>query len=108
MSPPNRSLENEGCEIRSPIAPSPAIALFQIFEIVFQRSLNLAAVVELNPGFPSVVDHPAGEEIVVIRIELTRSPRLMCERMFEFCILQDMCPVGHSPPGETRKPAVNE
>jgi len=79
MSPPNSSLEKEGREIRSPIAPSPAIALFQIFEVVFQRSLNFATVMELNPGLPSVVDHPAGKEIIVIRIELTRSPRLMCE-----------------------------
>lgn len=63
----------------------------------------------LDVRFPAMGDHPPGDEIVVIRVQLIfpEPPFLVGEGMGEAVILQNLGAIGHRAPGQAGDAAVN-
>jgi hypothetical protein len=96
-------------QIAAPIASRPSSALFEEDRVILQRSLDLDLGVVLHVGFPSVRDHPASNEIVVVGIELVlaKPPFFVGEGVGETVILQNLGPIGNGAAGQTRHTAIH-
>src|ERR1700722_18289 len=66
--PPNVPLVEQAGQVAPPIAPCPAKALVQELSIVLQCCLDFAFWVVLHVCLPTMRNHPAGDEIVIISI----------------------------------------
>ena len=84
-------------QVAPPVASCPAKTLVQELSIVFQCCLDFAFWVVLHVCLPTMGNHPAGDEIVIIGIELilTEPPFLVCEAACELFILQDVRTIGY-------------
>jgi hypothetical protein len=96
-------------QVASPVAPGPAKALVQELPIVLERGLDFALGMVLHVRLPAVGDHPAGDEVVVVRVELilTEPPFLVGEASGELFVLQDVRAIGHGATGHARHPAIH-
>jgi len=94
-------------QIASPIASDPSEALAQIFRAVFERRLDFGLLVILHGDLVAMSIHPSSDEIVVVSIQLTGSPLLVCEPVSEFFRLQDITAICDGSTGETGEAAID-
>jgi len=85
-------------QVTPPIASCPAKALVQELSVVLQCGLDFAFWVVLHVCLPTMRNHPAGDEVVIISIELilAKPPFLVREAARELFGLQDVRTVGYS------------
>ena len=83
-------------KIAPPIAACPPQTLLQELWVVFQGGKDFALRVILHVRLVVMRDQPAGQEIVVVSIELVLAepPLFICEAISEFDVLQDARPIG--------------
>ena len=69
--------------------------------------MDFSFLVVLHGDFPAVGIHPAGDEVVIIRVELTRSPLFVSEAVSKSFVLEDTAAVRNSTAGKTGKTTIN-
>lgn len=62
----------------------------EVLLAVFQRGLDLASLLVLDPGFPLIVDKPSGYEVIVIGVETVLPPALGLEVVKEVFTLKNL------------------
>ena len=102
-------LVEQARQVTSPIAPCPSKALVQELSIVLQCCLDFAFRMVLHIRLPTMRNHPAGDEIVVIRVELilAEPPFLIGEASCELLILQNVRTIGDCTTRHARYPAIH-
>lgn len=106
---PNMSLHKHAGQIAAPIAPGPPDALLEKVCVVGQRSLDFDLWMVLHVGFPAVRHHPAGDEVVIVRIELVLAepPPFIGEGVGKCRILEDFGAIGDGPARHAGDAAVD-
>ncbi len=106
---PYVAFSKDAGQIASPITSGPSETLLEEFGIIFKGGLDLAFGMILHVCFMAMIDHPAGDEIVIIGIELilTKPPLLVGEAVREVFVLQDAGAVGTSPSRDTGHASVH-
>ena len=94
-------------QIASPIASDPSEALAQIFRAVFERRLDFGLLVILHGDLVAMSIHPSSDEVIIVSVQLTSSPLLVCEAVSEFFRLQDITAVCDGSTGETGEAAID-
>lgn len=96
-------------QVAAPIASRPSSALLEEYRVILQCSLDLDLGVVLNVGFPTVRDHPARNEVVVVGIELVLAepPFFVGEGVSEAVVLQNLGPVGNGAARQARHAAIH-
>lgn len=107
LLPPDVSLANKTSPVASPVASGPAGALVQKLEAVFQRSLQLALSLVLDPRLPLVIDQPARNKIVVVGVKNPFAPLFILEAVEELVALENLSPVRAGPAGHARRATIN-
>lgn len=76
-------------QIASPIASRPSSALLEEFRVVLKSGLDFDFWMILNISLPAVRDHPTGDKVIIIRIELVfaKPPLLISEIVGENFVL---------------------
>lgn len=101
------SLGEEAGIVAPPVAARPPRALEQELGVVLERRLDLTLAVVLDPRLPPVRDQPAGDEVVVVRVQLELAPALRLEAVQEQGALQDLRSEGAGPARHARGAAIN-
>ena len=91
---PDMSLRAQAGVIGPPVAPSPTRTLVQELDIILQRGFELTFLVVLDPSLPLMGHEPAGDKVIVVRIELELGPSLSLKTVKEQGTLQDLGPEG--------------
>lgn len=108
MRCPDVPLGEERTQVRPPGVTCPSKHLLQEPPVGLHRTEELSLLAALDVGAPAVGDHPAGEELVIARVELVLpKPVVVREAVQELGILQDDRAVGSSTAGETRQTTVD-
>lgn len=84
------SLDDHTRVIASPIATSPTRALIEKFDVVLQRSLDLALRIVLDPCLPSVRHQPPSDKVIIVGVELVLTPSLSLEAIQEQGALENL------------------
>lgn len=90
--PPDVSFTEQAGDIAAPVAPSPAEALLQKLGVVLKSRLHFTLWMILHVVLPSMRQQPAGNEIVIVGIQLVlaaETPPLIREAARESWVLQD-------------------
>lgn len=92
---PNVLFVKHGSQIAPPIASGPASALLQETRVVLEGSQHLRLRVVLHISFPTMRNHPAGDKVIIVGVELVLPPPplLIGESVSEALILQDSRPI---------------
>jgi hypothetical protein len=106
---PDVALSKQTCQITPPVAACPAETLLEELGVVLQGGLDFALRMILHAHLMLVIDKPAGDEIVVIGIQLILSepPLLVGEAIGEVDILQNARTVGTGPSRDTGHTSIH-
>lgn len=104
--PPHGPLLEKTLQVASPIASGPTEALLHILWVVLKRCQDFAFRMVLDPGLVAVVHHPSGQEVVVVSVELKRSPSFMFELMLEFFAADNLSAICNGPSRKTWQTTV--
>lgn len=101
------SLLDQTRPVAAPVTACPSGALVHKLHAVFQRRLDFAFLLVLDPGLPLVVDEPSGHEVVVVRVEYVLAPALTLETVEEVSARKNLGSVGASAARHARSSAVH-
>lgn len=103
------TLAKHAGQIAAPIASRPSSALLEEDRVILQRSLDLDLGVVLDVGFPTVRNHPASNEVVVVGIELVlaKPPFFVSKGVGEAVVLQNLGPIGNGAAGQARNTTIH-
>jgi hypothetical protein len=105
--PPVVSFDEQAGQIAAPVAANPSETLAKIFRTIFECGLHLGFLVILHADFPIVCIKPAGDEIVVVGIELACPPLFVGKSVGEGLVLQDAAAIRSTASGKTWQTAVD-
>jgi len=105
--PPIVSFDKHACDVTPPVASHPSQALLEISGTILECCLDFCSFVVLHGDFPAMVEHPTGDKIVVVSVQLKSAPGLVGEAKGEFFILQDTGPISDGPSREAWKSSVD-
>lgn len=101
------SLAHQTGPVAAPVAARPAGALVEELGAVFQRRLDLALAVVLDPRLPLVADEPSRDKVVVVGVEDPASPLFVLEAVQEVVRLQNLRSIGARATRHARSAAVH-
>jgi hypothetical protein len=101
------SFDEQTGQIAAPVAANPSETLAEIFRTIFECGLHLGFLVILHADFPIVCIKPAGNEIVIVGIQLARPPLFVGKSVGESLVLQDAAAIRSTASGETWQTAVD-
>lgn len=91
---PDVPLAREAGPVAAPVAARPPRALVEELGAVFQRRLELAFALVLNPRLPLMADEPPRHKVVVVGVENPLAPFLVFEPVEEVVALQNLRSIG--------------